>query len=54
MDLELWIENQREEITTPATATVLLPSKEAGPVTLPGDTSEHKPSVMNSDYSVEA
>ncbi|MCH8284408.1 MAG: MaoC family dehydratase N-terminal domain-containing protein [Chloroflexi bacterium] len=54
VDLELWIENQRDEITTPATATVLLPSKEAGPVALPGDTGEYKPSVMNTDYSVEA
>jgi len=35
VDLELAATNQRGEVTAPATATVLLPSREHGPVTLP-------------------
>jgi hypothetical protein len=35
VDLEIWGENQRGEITTPGHATVLLPSREHGPVRLP-------------------
>ena len=35
VDLELHARNQRDEITAPATATVLLPSREHGPVRLP-------------------
>ena len=35
VDLELWGENQRGEITTPGHATILLPSREHGPVRLP-------------------
>jgi hypothetical protein len=35
VDLELWGENQRGEITTPGAATVLLPSREHGEVRLP-------------------
>jgi acyl dehydratase len=35
VDLELRTRNQRGEITSPATATVLLPSREHGPVRLP-------------------
>jgi acyl dehydratase len=35
VDLELTATNQRGEVTAPATATVLLPSRELGPVTLP-------------------
>ncbi len=34
-DLELWSENQRGEMTTPGTATILLPSRERGEVRLP-------------------
>jgi acyl dehydratase len=34
-DLDIWGENQRGEITTPGHATVLLPSREHGPVQLP-------------------
>ena len=36
VDLDLRTRNQRGEITSPATATVLLPSREHGPVVLPG------------------
>ena len=54
VDLDLWIENQRGEITTPASATVLLPSREKGPVVLPGDTGEFRPLVMDTEYSVKA
>jgi acyl dehydratase len=35
VDLEVWGENQRGEVTTPGHATVLLPSREHGPVRLP-------------------
>jgi len=35
VDLDLRTRNQRGEITSPATATVLLPSREHGPVVLP-------------------
>ncbi|MCH2170580.1 hypothetical protein MK489_07330 [Myxococcota bacterium] len=35
VDLEVWGENQRGEITTPGSASVLLPSREHGPVRLP-------------------
>jgi acyl dehydratase len=35
VDLEVWAENQRGEVTTPGHATVLLPSRERGPVRLP-------------------
>jgi hypothetical protein len=35
VDLELRCTNQRGEVTTPGTATVILPSREHGPVVLP-------------------
>jgi acyl dehydratase len=35
VDLELWSRNQRGVVTTPGTATILLPSREHGPVRLP-------------------
>jgi hypothetical protein len=35
VDLEIWGENQRGEITTPGHATLLLPSREHGEVRLP-------------------
>jgi hypothetical protein len=35
VDVELWARNQRGELTTPGTATILLPSSEHGPVRLP-------------------
>ena len=35
VDLELWARNQRDEITTPGSASILLPSREHGPVRLP-------------------
>jgi hypothetical protein len=35
VDLDLWGENQRGLITTPGHASVLLPSREHGPVRLP-------------------
>lgn len=35
VDLELTCTNQRGQVTTPGTATVILPSRETGPVTLP-------------------
>jgi len=35
VEVELWAENQRGRITTPGSATLLLPSRERGPVRLP-------------------
>lgn len=35
VDLDVWGENQRGEITTPGHASILLPSREYGPVRLP-------------------
>jgi hypothetical protein len=35
VDLELRAENQRGQLTTPGHATILLPSREHGPVRLP-------------------
>lgn len=35
VELDLWCENQRGEITTPGHATILLPSREHGPIRLP-------------------
>ena len=35
VDLEIWGENQRGETTCPGHATVLLPSREHGPLRLP-------------------
>jgi hypothetical protein len=35
VELEVWGENQRGETTTPGHATILLPSREHGPVELP-------------------
>jgi acyl dehydratase len=35
VDLDIWGENQRGETTTPGHATILLPSREHGPVRLP-------------------
>ena len=35
VELEIWGENQRGEVTTPGHATVLLPSREHGEVRLP-------------------
>jgi hypothetical protein len=35
VDLEIWGENQRGEVTTPGHATILLPSREHGAVVLP-------------------
>ena len=35
VDLDIWGENQRGELTTPGHATVLLPSRDHGPVRLP-------------------
>jgi hypothetical protein len=35
VDLDVWGENQRAEVTTPGHATVLLPSREHGDVRLP-------------------
>ena len=51
-DLEVWIENQRGEVTAPGQASVVLPSREAGPITVPGETGDYAPAAMATDYSV--
>jgi acyl dehydratase len=40
VDIECWGENQRNEITVPAKATVILPSREHGPVVYPAEYSD--------------
>jgi acyl dehydratase len=40
VDIEMRATNQRDQITTPGNATVLLPSREHGPVVLPDPTPE--------------
>jgi len=35
VDVECWGENQRGEVTVPGKATVILPSREHGPVIYP-------------------
>ncbi|MBI3744109.1 MAG: MaoC family dehydratase N-terminal domain-containing protein [Chloroflexi bacterium] len=54
VDLELWIENQRGETSAPGQATVILPSRQHGPVVLPGDTGDWSPSVLESEWKVKA
>jgi acyl dehydratase len=41
VDIECWCENQRHEVTMPGTGTVMLPSRERGPVIYP----EHQSSI---------
>ncbi len=38
VEVEIWGENQRKEVTAPAQATIILPSREHGPVVLPGQS----------------
>ena len=45
VELDIWCENQRGEITTPGSATVILPSREAGPVRLPDPGPDAEPPV---------
>lgn len=52
VDLELWIENQRDEVTAPGQATIILPSREGGAITLPGETGQYKPAAKDTEYSV--
>ena len=35
VDIDCWCENQRGEVTVPGTATIILPSREYGPVVYP-------------------
>ena len=54
VDLELWIENQRGELSAPGQATTILPSRDAGPLIVPGETGDYKPAAQETDYSVMA
>jgi hypothetical protein len=56
LDIEVWAQNQRGEVTTPGHATILLPSREHGPVRLPeppgGSTDLHGAlSAIASDFA---
>ena len=51
VDLEVWCENQRGEVATPGTASVLLPSRERGPVRLPVPGGE--PTPMRTEFAVD-
>jgi len=51
VDLEVWCENQRGEIATPGTATVLLPSRDRGPVAIPAN--DTTPTPMKTDYAAD-
>jgi hypothetical protein len=35
VDVDCWCENQRQEVTMPGSATIILPSREHGPVMYP-------------------
>ncbi len=52
VDLEVWCENQRGEIATPGTASVLLPSRTRGPVVIP--TNDTKPTPLRTPYAADA
>ncbi len=51
VDLEVWCENQRGEIATPGTASVLLPSRERGPVVIPANDTE--PTPLKTDFAAD-
>ena len=51
VELEVWCENQRGEITSPGTASVLLPSRERGPVAIP--IREAAPTPRRNDFSMD-
>jgi acyl dehydratase len=48
-DLELTCTNQRGEVTTPGTATVILPSRERGPISLPTPPAEDLDGVVQAE-----
>ena len=51
VELEVWCENQRGEIASPGGSTVLLPSRERGPVVIPPRESE--PVKLRTEYAVD-
>jgi len=56
VDLELTCTNQRGEVTTPGTATVILPSREAGPMQLPTPPANDLDGVVQAElkrFSIE-
>jgi len=53
VDLELWARNQRGEVTAPATATILLPSREHGSVRLPRPVGDATDLAGALDASIE-
>jgi acyl dehydratase len=56
VDLELTCTNQRGEVTTPGTATVILPSREHGPVALPEPPAETLDGLVQAElrrFSIE-
>ncbi|MCY3967947.1 MAG: MaoC family dehydratase N-terminal domain-containing protein [bacterium] len=51
VELEIWCENQRGEVTAPGRAKVLLPSRARGPVIIPA--TDIKPSPLKTQYAVD-
>ena len=51
VELDVWCENQRGEISSPGHGVVLLPSRERGPVRIP--VTDIKPTPMKTDFAVD-
>ncbi|WP_375482531.1 MaoC family dehydratase N-terminal domain-containing protein [uncultured Jatrophihabitans sp.] len=51
VDLELTCTNQRGEVTTPGTGTVILPSRDHGPVSLPTPPADTLEGIVQSELS---
>ena len=51
VELDVWCENQRGEVSSPGHGVVLLPSREHGPVRIP--VTDIKPTPMKTDFAVD-
>ena len=51
VELDVWCENQRAEVSSPGHGVVLLPSRERGPVRIP--VTDIKPTPMKTDFAVD-
>ena len=51
VELEVWCENQRGEITSPGGASILVPSRERGPVVIP--VREVEPTPLRNEFSAD-
>jgi hypothetical protein len=50
VELDMWCNSQRGEVTTLGQATVLLPSRKLGPVLLPAESGERQPTPLKTPY----